>query len=713
MRTFNAKLLSVSWLFCFVCLVWSFLTPSRGYAQECSPLYIFSGSAQDLLGYSVSGAFDFNKDGYDDMIVGASGADKAYIYSGRTGTLLCEMTGEGTGDYFGVSVASAGDINKDGYADVIVGANLNDATGTDAGRAYVFLGGQGPFPTSLSASSADFILAGEAPGVHFGVSVCGIGDVNGDSWDDFAIGASTGLGKAYVFSGQNASLLWTIIGEADGDAFGYSVSHAGDVNHDGYADLILGAPWNDANGTDAGRAYVFLGRPGPFPIVQPAADADVILTGECAMDYFGVSVSSGGDVNRDGYGDVIVGAQWSDAASTDAGRTYVFYGGNIISPAQRPASGADWIITAENRNDEFGGAVSDAGDVNCDGFADFIVGASSTGSGHAYVFYGGDFSIPHSILAVDADWKCAGDGEFGQSVSGAGDVNGDGSDDVIVGAHWYGTHEGRAYVYTMPECYGTGEQVALDIKPGSCPNPLNVNSGSAFNLDGNPDEGAVLSLKVKPGAPQPPPAVVPVAILGTEDFDVSAIVPSSVLLEGVPALRWNVEDVATPLRSDAAECECNTLGADGYVDLTLKFGRDQLIKAIGDVQQGDVIPLTISGELSDGTPFEGQDCMVIVGGQSGPQAASSAGVMNSYPNPFNPTTTIAYSVFQAGQVALEIYNVLGEKVRTLVDQFQTAGDYEVIWDSRSDHGEAVSSGIYFYRLRAGDLNETKKMVLMK
>jgi hypothetical protein len=251
--------------------------------------------------------------------------------------------------------------------------------------------------------------------------------------------------------------------------------------------------------------------------------------------------------------------------------------------------------------------------------------------------------------------------------------------------------------------------VALDIKPGSCPNPLNVNSGPAFNLG----DGDVLSSKPKPDKPKPPPAVVPVAILGTEDFDVSTIVPASILLEGVPALRWNVEDVATPVGNNAAECECNTLGADGHPDLTLKFNRDLLVKAIGDVQQGEVITLTISGELSDGTPFEGQDCMVIVGGQSDPQAASSTEVMNSYPNPFNPTTTIAYSVFQTGQVALEIYNVLGEKVRTLVDQYQPAGDYEVIWDSRNDHGEAVSSGIYFYRLRAGDLNETKKMVLMK
>ncbi len=251
--------------------------------------------------------------------------------------------------------------------------------------------------------------------------------------------------------------------------------------------------------------------------------------------------------------------------------------------------------------------------------------------------------------------------------------------------------------------------VALDIKPGSCPNPLNVTSGHAFSLG----EEDVLSSKIRPDAPQPPRAVVPVAILGTEDFDVSAIVPSSIRLEGVPAVRWNVEDVATPVGDNAAECECNTLGADGHPDLTLKFLREQLIGAIGDVQSGDVITLTISGELSDGTPFEGQDCMVIVGGQSSPQAASSIEVMNSYPNPFNPTTTIAYSVSQAGPVALEIYNVLGEKVRTLVDQYQTAGNYEVTWDSRNNHGEAVSSGIYFYHLRAGDLNETKKMVLMK
>ncbi len=281
------------------------------------------------------------------------------------------------------------------------------------------------------------------------------------------------------------------------------------------------------------------------------------------------------------------------------------------------------------------------------------------------------------------------------------DLDGDGDSDLAVANHF---SDNVSVLLNL-----SARHVSLDIKPGSCPNPLNVTSGHDLSLG----EDAVMSSKITPDAPPPPPAIVPVAILGTEDFDVSAIVPASVRLEGVPALRWKVQDVATPVGDNAAECECNTLGADGFLDLTLRFGRNDLIKAIGEVQQGDVIPLTISGELIDGAAIEGQDCMVIVGGRLDPVAASSTGMMNSYPNPFNPTTTIAYSISQSGPVALEIYNVLGEKVRTLVDQFQTAGDHEVTWDSRNDHGEAVSSGIYFYRLRAGDLNETKKMVLMK
>ena len=169
------------------------------------------------------------------------------------------FTGEGGGDLFGWSVASAGDVNKDGFDDLIVGAVINDASGFQAGRAYVYSGLNG---------DTLYVFTGEAAGDRFGHSVASAGDVNNDGFDDLIVGAylndagGSDAGRAYVFSGQTGDTLYTFAGEAAEDRFGYSVASAGDVDNDGFDDLIVGAIWNDAGGKDFGRAYVFSGKTG-------------------------------------------------------------------------------------------------------------------------------------------------------------------------------------------------------------------------------------------------------------------------------------------------------------------------------------------------------------------------------------------------------------------------------------------------------------------
>ncbi len=164
------------------------------------------------------------------------------------------FTGGAAGDNFGFSVASAGDVNNDGFDDLIVGASWNDAGGNNAGRAYVFSGQTG---------DTLHIFTGEAEFDLFGASVASAGDVDNDGFDDLIVGAysndaaGSSAGRAYVFSGQGGNTLYTFTGEASGDFLGWSVASAGDVNNDSFDDLIVGAFWNDAGGTDAGRAYVF------------------------------------------------------------------------------------------------------------------------------------------------------------------------------------------------------------------------------------------------------------------------------------------------------------------------------------------------------------------------------------------------------------------------------------------------------------------------
>ncbi|MGB3017200.1 MAG: FG-GAP-like repeat-containing protein, partial [Ignavibacteria bacterium] len=406
----------------------------------------FDGSAIGVnYAKSVSSAGDVNGDGFDDVIIGdpngnnggGTNSGRAYIYFGGTiinSTADVILGGETVNNYFGNSVSSAGDVNSDGYDDVIVGANgFNSFTG----RAYIYYGG------AIMNSAADVIMTGEFTGHNFGSSVSGAGDVNADGYSDVIVGAyaaSVYTGKAYIYFGgssMNNIADVNMAGENSNDNFGYSVSGAGDVNGDGYQDVICGAYGYNS---DFGRAYIYFGS------VTMDNVADVSMYGGAFLDYFGASVSNAGDVNDDGYSDVIVGAYGYNSLT---GRAYIFYGGASMN------SIPDVTMTGETTNNVFGYSVSEAGDVNGDGFADVYVGAYgySSAKGRAYLYYGGtNMNNAVDIFMTGEDTFSY----FGYSVSGGGDVNGDGFADLIAGAYGFNSSIGRAYVYTNTM---TGEDI--------------------------------------------------------------------------------------------------------------------------------------------------------------------------------------------------------------------------------------------------------------
>jgi len=400
--------------------------PSIAFALSSQTLLTLTGAhAGAYFGYSVADAGDVNGDGYHDIIVGAyqpGGTDTghAYVYYGGPGADAVAdwtLTGAGVNDAFGYSVASAGDVNGDGYADVIVGSGSS--------HAYVFYGGSSP------NAVADLTLSEGA--FQFGVSVSSAGDFNGDGYADVIVGAPLGDQAFLYFGGPGADSVADLILNGSGELFGTSVAPAGDVNGDGHADVIVGGPTNGTGGLSAGRAYVFYGGPGAD------ATADLALTGS-AGQQLGNSVASAGDVNGDGYSDIIVGAPGGD-------RAYVYYGGSS------PDAVADLTLTG-SAGDAFGLSVSSAGDVNKDGYGDVIVGAyqndaGGTDAGRAYVYFGGPGADAVADLTLTG--AAAGD-HFGNSVSVAGDVNGDGHSDVIVGAPLSdagGSDAGRAYVMSL------------------------------------------------------------------------------------------------------------------------------------------------------------------------------------------------------------------------------------------------------------------------
>ena len=434
---------------------------------------VFNGlSAGSQFGISVSSAGDVNGDGFDDIIIGAylfnSNTGRAYIYFGglNMNTVAdVTLTGETTSNVFGCSVSSAGDVNGDGFSDVIVGAYGNSS---NKGRAYIFYGG------SLMNNTADVIMSGEFNGNDFGTSVSAAGDVNGDGYSDVIVGAdlfSSNTGKAYIYFGgasMNNIADVTMTGAATFNTFGKCVSTAGDVNSDGYSDVIIGANGYSSN---TGRAYIFLGG------IAMDNTADVLLTGEAVNNSFGVSVSSAGDINGDGYSDVIAGAY---GHNSNTGKAYIFYGGQAMNSA------ADVTMSGEAAFNYFGNSLSGAGDMNGDGFSDVIISAFGNISltGKAYVYFGG------TAMDTVADITMTGEttnSSFGISVSSAGDVNGDGYPEVLIGAYGYGSNTGRAYFYD----YLMKNEITPELTMTGATTGINFGSSVSFagdvNGDGNPD----------------------------------------------------------------------------------------------------------------------------------------------------------------------------------------------------------------------------------
>ncbi len=459
--------------------------------------------AGDLSGASVSSAGDVNGDGFEDLLIGApysspngkfragasyvvfgksSGFTSALELSALDGTNGFRIEGLVAGDFLGRSASSAGDVNGDGFDDLLIGAFRAAPNGEFyAGESYVVFGKSSGFAATLDLSTLNgsngFELEGIDNNDESGFSVSSAGDVNGDGFDDLIIGAMRAgpyggfsTGESYVVFGKSSgflsALLLSSLNGTDGfrldgidgyDLAGGSVSSAGDVNGDGFDDLIIGARGGDPNGdSNAGESYVVFGKSSGFGSALDLAALNGTngfrLDGIDAFDYSGCSVSSAGDVNGDGFDDLLIGAYEGDPnGDSGAGESYVVFGKSSGFAAALDLSTLDgttgFRLDGIDAGDFSGRRVSSAGDVNSDGFDDLLIGAfggdpnGDSFAGESYVVFGksSGFGSALDLAALNGTTGFRLDGidpfdNSGRSVSSAGDVNGDGFDDLLIGA---------------------------------------------------------------------------------------------------------------------------------------------------------------------------------------------------------------------------------------------------------------------------------------
>lgn len=314
--------------------------------------------AYDALGYCVSGNSDVNGDGYDDFLLGAPGGNEAggpkpghtFLFLGKPTVdwgynciardqADASFVGKRMYDHAGQALAMVGDINRDGYGDFIIGAPLNDDGAEDGGKVYLFLGKPGTWPrdTNIDSTNASFICKSYRANAGYFVSAAG--DMNGDGLSDFLIGAphqDQYGGRVYLIFGRKTA-NWGVNfdldsadvifeGERTNDKAGWGLSCAGDVNRDGFSDILIGAYGNDNGGPQAGKVYLILGKPAGWSRVLNLSEADASWLGEKSNDMAGWSVSGLVDLNYDSCDEILIGALYNDQGGSDAGKLYLIYG---------------------------------------------------------------------------------------------------------------------------------------------------------------------------------------------------------------------------------------------------------------------------------------------------------------------------------------------------------------------------------------------------
>ena len=692
----------------------------------------------------------------------------------------------------GYHIHSAGDVNGDGCDDFLIGNFHTNKRGYNSGAVYLILGNnRDAWSMCQSLNSADARFLGGKAYDAVGYCVAGGGDINGDGYDDFLVGAPAGdesvienpghvyvvFGKATADWGQNCILPTTADAAYDGekrhDLAGLSVAVLEDLNQDGYADFLCGAPYNDQGHIDAGKVYLLLGKATGWSRGINLSQADASFYGTSRNGLVGYAVDGLGDVNGDQIPDFIIGARGESKAYLFFGRKSVNWGSNL------QVRQADVTFSGEEYNDWTGWRVSRAGDVNGDGFNDLLISAPLSNSngadaGKIYLIFGREYGWKGDLHRADASFIGeAENDQAGWDVQDAGDVNGDGFDDFLIGA-WYndsnGENSGKVYLikgkpndwhrntslrqvkdYFIGE--HAGDYAGFSVATAGDVNQDGLNdiiASATYNGEAYRWGGKIL-LFLSKGTTRLQLSITPTQL----DFQFTQTrLDCEISNSGTGQLTWSAEPVndthwlvsiapnfgklnhlqsqkitVTVTRQNLLagryfshfSIESNGGSEEIRVRMNVVFPPhyDSIKQAGAKILQDlDQNSQSWRVDLNENRPVEPNSNQFERNNFNQPVYFK---LYQNFPNPFNPGTTITFNLPVEAYVKLSIFNIKGQQVTTLVNTTLPAGYQVINWPTSTAGGNPLPSGTYYYQIEATALNgknpvkmiDTKKMLLKK
>jgi FG-GAP repeat/FlgD Ig-like domain len=679
-------------------------------------LLLVGENPNDGFGLAADASGDFNGDGYNDILVGAYAfaspsafSGRAYLYFGGANPdsipdLVFESGGGGA--QFGHFLSYLGDVNGDGYDDLAVAAYAHS-------QSFVYLGGATPDAVS------DLVLSGVPTSDELGISQTG-GDFNGDGFNDIIVGADQnaagGSKDGYVHIYFGGAVLDNVVdvildNETPGERFSRVAS--ADFNGDGYDDIAVGAHTSDANGVNAGRVYIYFGSASSDSL------SDIIIDGEAAGDVFTIRGGSAGDIDGDGYADLIASARLNDEGAVDGGKVYLFRGSASMDGV------ADHCFVGSIAGGEYGAWATGTGDVNGDGFDDIAI-VSQPDFPTTYLGFVDLYLMESGYLTVAAVTDVADDQGGWLRVKW---YRAEGDSPVSPTATQYGIWR---HLTVAPKSGGELDLRHVSWTPGI--GIIGPQQAVAFGLPSGWWEGLGSIPAVQRDAYS---TVVP--SLG--DSTIAGIAWTQLLITAHtadPAVYWSSEPVSgysVDNIAPSAPAALNVAYAAGRTVLT--WDEPYVVDLAGYrvyrrtdggayvFVEPSVAP-TWTDNASD--PWQHQYAVTAVDdadnespmieqgtATSAPDVAALRGLILSQnaPNPFNPSTVIRFSLRESGPARLRIFDEAGRLVTALINEEVSAGEHSVRWNGTDSRGRSVSSGVYFYRLEYADLQQTRKMVLVE